>query len=389
MIHADRQKITFTRREMLRRSVMSGAVLAAGAFPIRSLWAQDAAAVLPEKSNALVREYMKEFSVPGLQLTYMRGARLLYTGCFGEANREEHQPVKPDSLFRIASNSKAFTATAIFLLVEAGKVQLSDNVFAPDGILPQFSELGEHRDWLHTITVHQLLTHTGGGWSNESNDPMFEKTGFNQEELIRWTLKTHPLQHPPGEKYAYSNFGYCVLGRVIEKVSGQNYVRFVREEVLRRAGIHDMRIGTHKPAPDEVHYYGQNDERPYECPIFRMDSHGGWISTATDMARFLACLFAPADNEGGAPLLTPESLKIMTTGTEANPGYACGLAVNKAGNAWHAGSLPGTMSLMVHTHSKMAWAAVLNTRSPKEAAGSKLDRMLWEIARSVPEWQVG
>ncbi|HRI14037.1 MAG TPA: penicillin-binding protein, partial [Verrucomicrobiota bacterium] len=71
-----------------------------------------------------------------------------------------------------------------------------------------------------------------------------------------------------------------------------------------------------------------------------------------------------------------------------NPDYACGLAVNHAGNAWHAGSLPGTMSLMVHTHSKMTWAAVLNTRSTKEGAESRLDNMLWKIARNSPEWRV-
>ena len=76
----------------------------------------------------------------------------------------------------------------------------------------------------------------------------------------------------------------------------------------------------------------------------------------------------------------------MTTGSAANPGYACGLAINKAGNAWHTGELPGTMSLMVHTHSKMCWAVVLNTSSPKKDADLRLDRMLWEIAKNVPEW---
>jgi hypothetical protein len=77
----------------------------------------------------------------------------------------------------------------------------------------------------------------------------------------------------------------------------------------------------------------------------------------------------------------------MTTGSEANHGYACGLAVNAAGNAWHEGALAGTQSLMVHTHGGLSWSAVMNTeRADPGVTGGDLDRMLWRIARSVPEW---
>jgi CubicO group peptidase (beta-lactamase class C family) len=149
-----------------------------------------------------------------------------------------------------------------------------------------------------------------------------------------------------------------------------------------------MRIGTHGATRTESHYYGQGGENPNDFTIARMDSHGGWIATATDLALFMACLFSPADDEGAAPILKPESLRVMTTGTQANPNYACGLNVNNRGNAWHTGSLPGTTSLMVHTHSKMSWAVVLNTRSTKPDSQSRLDNLLWEVARTVPEWHV-
>ncbi len=380
-----------SRREMLRRTSLAGLTLAAAHSPLYRLLAREETpelASLPEKGNELVRQYMREFDVPGFQLSYIRGSRLLYRGCFGEANRAEHEQVKPDSLFRIASCSKAFTSASIFLLIEAGKLKLTDHIFTPDGILPQYSNIGEHRDWIHAITVHDLLTHTGGGWSNKANDPMFEKPGFNHAELIEWTLKTHPLDDPPGTKYAYSNFGYCVLGRVIEKLSGERYAEFVHQHVLRPIGIFDMRIGTNKTAPNEVHYYGQGGANAYDSPIARMDSHGGWIATATNLAHFLACLFSPEDKEGAKSILTPESLKTMTTGTKANPGYACGLSVNKYGNAWHNGLLTGSMSLMVHTHGGVSWAAIINTSSRKSNAASRLDNMLWEIARTVPEWKV-
>jgi len=342
---------------------------------------------LPAEAVQRVKEFMSDFEVPGLQISYRRGSRILYEGCFGVANRPEQQPVRPQSLFRIASCSKAFTAVAVFKLMEAGKLQLNDRVFAPDGILPQYSDLGEHREWLHAITVHQLMTHTEGGWSNERNDPMFERPGLDHPELIRWTLRSHPLEYPPGQHYAYSNFGYCVLGRVIERISGQTYPEFVHRQILWPIGIRNMRIGTHQPAPNEVHYYGQDGENPEGFPIFRMDAHGGWIATAGDLSNFLACLFSPQDNEGAPSILSGENLTLLTQGTTANPDYACGLAVNRAGNAWHAGSLPGTMSLMAHTRTGMSWAALLNTRSPKSAAGSRLDRLMWEVARTVPEWK--
>ena len=77
----------------------------------------------------------------------------------------------------------------------------------------------------------------------------------------------------------------------------------------------------------------------------------------------------------------------MTTGTQANKSYGCGLELNPEGNAWHNGSLPGTMSIMVHTKSGMSWAVVVNTRSKSDAAFSRLDGMMWQIAQSVPRWQ--
>jgi D-alanyl-D-alanine carboxypeptidase len=377
-----------TRRDFLRRGAAAGVALAAGWNARRSAVAQELVPTLPPRALVLIRQYMDEFAVPGMQLTYLRGVRTLYTGNFGVANRTTQQAVQPDSLFRIASNSKPFTSTAIFMLVERGKLRLTDRVFAPDGILPQFSRIGPRRDWLHAITVHQLLTHTCGGWGSDRNDPMLDKPGFDHTQLIAWTLRSHALQYPPGDRFAYSNFGYCVLGRVIERVSGQPYPQFVRENVLRPAQLFDMRIASSRRAPREVQYYGQAGERPHAVPIARMDAPGGWIGTAADMAHLLACLFSPIDNEGAPRLVNAASLRVMTTGSRANPGYGCGLLVNNAGNAWHAGGLPGTMSVMVHTPSRMSWAVVVNTRSRKADAESRLDNLLWQVARAVPEWNV-
>lgn len=370
------------RRDFLQ----CAAAVALGGLAQRML-ALDSSAI-PDSADAELHTYMQKYSVPGISICYQRGREVLYSAGFGVSDRESRSPVTPASLFRIASNSKAFTAAAIFLLIQSGRLKLDDTVFSPQGILSQYANLGKQKDWLHSITIHHLLTHTCGGWSNENDDPMMEQPGFDHQRLIAWTIETHALVNPPGQHYAYSNFGYCVLGRVIEQVSGQPYAQFVRQNVLRVVGANDMRIATHRPAPNEVTYYGQNREDPYKPPITRMDSHGGWIATSHDMATFLASLFAPTDRSDAPALLSRDSLTSMTTGSDANHGYACGLAVNRAGNAWHFGSLPGTLSLMVHTRTGYSWAAVMNTRSPMNEQTSDLDRMMWRIARSDAAWHV-
>ncbi len=374
------------RRAFIARGLHTTAALAGGGFALRP-HAQQAPAEAPPRAEPLVRAFMQQFDIPGMQVAFVRGERTLYVGTFGLADRQPRVAVRADSLFRIASNSKAFTSAAIFLLVQSGRLSVQDRVFAPDGVLRQYAAIGAQRDWLHAITIHELLTHTEGGWSNDGNDPMFQQPGMDHDALIRWTLRTHRLQTPPGTKYAYSNFGYCVLGRVIEQVGGQPYASFVRQHVMRPASITDMRIGVKTPAPNEVRYYGQGNGNPYGFPVARMDSHGGWIGTAHDQARFLACLFSPQDNAGTPPIVSADSLRTMTTGTQANPGYACGLAVNREGNAWHNGALPGTMSLMVHTKSGMSWAAACNSQPKSDTAAGRLDAMLWEVARSVPQWR--
>jgi CubicO group peptidase (beta-lactamase class C family) len=184
----------------------------------------------------------------------------------------------PSHLFRIASVSKPITSVAVFSLIEQGRLNLGDRVFGPGGVLGTDCGGPPYHPGVEQITVEHLLTHTCGGWGNEHDDPMFMKPGMNHAQLISWTLRTKPLEHQPGQKYSYSNFGFCVLGRVIEKVTRQPYAAFVSAAVLRRCGIVDMAIAGNTLAarrPGEVRYYGQDNENPYDMNVVRMDSHGG------------------------------------------------------------------------------------------------------------------
>ena len=196
---------------------------------------------------------MSSCSVPGLSMAIASHSQLVYQAAFGFANLEKKDPVTESSLFRIASVTKPITATAIFLLIEQKQLTLGARVFGPDSVLGTAYGKPPYNPGVEQITVEHLLTHTSGGWDKNHEDPMSRQPELDHKELISSTLKHRPLDFPPGTHYAYSNFGFCVLGRVIEKVSGTHYADYVREQVLQPCGVTDMRIAG-KRTPDEVRY---------------------------------------------------------------------------------------------------------------------------------------
>jgi CubicO group peptidase (beta-lactamase class C family) len=329
---------------------------------------------------------MEKSSAPGLSVAVARHGQLVYQQGFGYADKSAGGRATPSSLFRIASISKPITSVAIFSLIEQGHLGLDDLIFGADGIL-KFDYGETYPERVTKITLHHLLTHTCGGWDNHTGsvDPMFYKPALNHHELITWTLRELPLAYDPGTHYSYSNFGFCVLGRVIEKITGQSYADYAQQAVLSKCGIKDMRLGGNtyaQRAPGEVVYYGQagSGANPYNMNVTRMDSHGGWIATPTDLVQFAMHVdgFAITPNILGA-----DTIKTMTTATAQNPNYACGWCVNRVHNWWHAGSLPGTLTVMVRTASGLCWAAFTNTR----AEGLNLDDMMWKMVKAVPAWR--
>jgi CubicO group peptidase (beta-lactamase class C family) len=200
-------------------------------------------------------------------------------------------------------------------------------------------------------------------------------------ELIEWTLRTRPLEYDPGEHFAYSNFGYCLLGRVLETITRISYSGAVKQLVLEPCGIAGMEIAGNTAAdrqPEEVVYYGQDGDNPYDKALSRMDSHGGWIASVTDLAKFAVRV----NGFPGEPdILQPETVRLMTTPSNANPGYARGWAVNEAGSWWHGGSFPGTSTVLVRAVSGLCWAALTNTRRP--GLGLELDKLMWRVVESM------
>ena len=379
------------RRLALKR-MLGGAALAApetlGKFP--SLFSLDEIGQGERSAMAAVAEdFRRRFDAPGLSVAIAQDGRVIYQQAFGTTGHDSQEPLTTSHLFRIASVSKPITSSAVFTLMEKGRLRSGDTVFGASGVLGTTYGEQSYARGIEQITVDHLLTHTAGGWDNGLGDPMFSHPSMSQAELISWTLDHKPLQNPPGTVFAYSNFGYCLLGRVIEKISGQPYREFVQKAILNPCGITDMRIGGNTlqdRAPREVTYYGQSSgdglnhyDDPYALNVNRMDSHGGWIATPTDLVRFAAHVdgFDARRN-----ILTPETIKGMTTPWDATHHYARGWMVNERGNWWHGGSLGGTTAILVRTSSHFCWAALTNTR--REPSPSAIDDLVWNMVAKVP-----
>ena len=237
---------------------------------------------------------MSEYSVPGLSIAISEFGTPVYSEAFGVAETTGNTPLTTDHRFRIASVTKPITSTAIFQLIEKRRLSLNDHVFGPGAVLGTSYGRPPYKKWVRDIRVRHLLTHTCGGWDNSGTttpDPMFINPRMNQKQLIRWTLANLPLQHRPGTKWAYSNFGYCVLGRVIEKLTGRHYAASVRRSVLAPCGITDMVIAGDTLAerqPGEVVYYSQgSDSSPYSMNVFPRADSARRLDRAPDRPRAL------------------------------------------------------------------------------------------------------
>ena len=371
-----------------------------------------------EAYDGTVNAFMRARKIPGGALAVVKDRRLVFVRGYGWADRENKEEVKPVSLFRIASVSKPFTAVAVIKLVTSGRLQMDAPAFACLRLEPLPGQKPDPR--LSRITLRHLLHHTAGWDREQSGDPMFmsekiaransEPPPANQRAIIRYMLG-QPLDFDPGARCAYSNFGYCVLGRIIEKISGLGYADFVLKEVLAPIGLRRMRLGASRleeRAPGEVKYYmpedgpkrGESSSEPYTgfC-LEALDSHGGWLASAVDLARFAAALDDPAR----ADWLPMEARRLLyeppAPPVSRNPDgslqpayYACGWDVRPVGqkggaNYWHNGSLPGTFTLLVRRHDGLSWAALFNQRSsdPKLPDG-EIDGALHRAADSVAQW---
>jgi N-acyl-D-amino-acid deacylase len=365
--------------------------------------------------DRLMIDWITQAQIPGGALAIAKDERLVYVRGFGFADKENNEAVQPVSLFRTASISKPITSVAVLKLVEEGKLDLDAKVFCPpEGSCllahlqpPPGVPVGDPR--LYDVTVRHLLYHVGGWNRDRSGDPMFvpittraakalDISGPPSCEVIIRYMLSQSLDFAPSTNYAYSNFGYCILGRVIEKVTGQSYEDFAKIHMLQPMGVTRMRIGRTLPegrAEGEVKYY-HSAIRPCvfpgmgECPtpygafyLEAMDSHGGWIASAIDLLRFATAV----DGRRPPAFLKPETVRLMLSPYWPGPTsyYAMGWAVQVMGDGanWsHDGALDGTRTFLFRRHDGLAWALLFNSR----AGLALVNPMLQQAANQVTEW---
>jgi CubicO group peptidase (beta-lactamase class C family) len=384
--------MAITRRDLIGGI---GALALAGIGPSRLARAQPAGGIAPAERAAMAEiatAFLKDQDVPGLAVVIANCGQVAYEAGFGFADRARAEKVVPTNLFRIASVSKVLTSVAVFTLIEKGHLTLADKVFGTGGVLGADYGTPPYKPFVEDITVEHLLTHTSG-WQKDVPDPMFSHPGMNQAQLISWTIDNTPPTSPPGQTFFLSNFGYCVLGRVIEKVTRQKYDDYVRAAVLEPCGITGMRIAGNKRAErarGEVVYYAEGGADPYRQDVARTDSVGGWIATAGDLVRFAAHVETILKPATLATMTTPSSVSQRRHFVTGWSQFAKGWLISDGGNWWYNGTITGTSAILVRTKSCFSWAALANSRknAPHQfAVVQALDKMMWEMVRAVKEWK--
>ncbi|BCM91647.1 penicillin-binding protein 4* [Abditibacteriota bacterium] len=367
-----------------------------------------------EPFDAQIPQLLQKYDIPGCVVAVMDNDKLVMTRGYGWASREGKVPISPDSMFRIGALSKPITAVAILLLAQEGKLTLDTPVF---NVLKDLVPLegGTPDPRLSKITIRHLLQHSGG-WDAEASFEPFDRlaqiaTAAKQpappdsDAIIRYMMG-QPLQFDPGTKAVYSNFGYLLLGRVIEKISGIGYEDFVNNKLFTPLGAQTFRLGaTRKQERDlnEVKYYDYKGapmapslfdpatSAPRPDGSIGLESRGasdGWVCSASDYMRFLSVVDAsPVVPDALAPGTLAELARRPAYALTEESYYGLGWKIlplkpydpkkpndtdsGVYGSWWHEGALPGTSSFVARDSNGRAWVAFFNSHPQDDKAWSK------------------
>ena len=294
-----------------------------------------------------------------------RGDSVLLNKGYGSANLEWEIPNSPATKFRIGSVTKQFTAAAILLLEERGRLSVDDLVarHIPDAP-PAWAK----------VTIFHLLTHTSG-IPNFTSFPDYQSTmsiAVTTERLVA-RFRDKPLEFEPGERMTYSNSGYALLGYLIEKISGQTYAQFLQDNIFKPLGMSGSGYDSNSVViPQRADGYSPGPNGPVHAAFLHMSiphGAGALYSTTEDLLRWNQALY-------GGKLLSAASLKKMTTPFKNN--YAFGLSVYASGTRYgHNGGINGFNSFLAYFPENRVTVVVLaNVNGPAaDDLGAKLSSL--------------
>ncbi len=333
----------------------------------------------------LSRVYAQD--APGAAVIAVKKGHVVFRGAYGMADLEQSVALTPDMVFRLGSITKQFTAAAILILMEQGKILVDDPItkFLPD------YPVGER-----TITVAHLLSHTSGiksytgipGYMAEEI-----KADLEIDELID-VFDDLPADFSPGESFRYNNSGYVLLGAIIEEASGQSYESFVDEQIFQLLDMKSSYYGNHERIiPRRVAGYGWRDGGWQNAPYLSMTqphAAGSLLSTVDDLAKWDAALWS-------GEFLSGESSKKQTSPFSLNGGdstrYAYGFFIGELVDhpmVSHGGGIHGFSTFAMSLPDDEIYVAVL-TNSPGNVASPsfvarKIARMV--MGKPLPERKV-
>ena len=280
-----------------------------------------------KKVDEFIASEMREQHIPGAALSVVRDGKIIKTRGYGLANVELDVAVKPESIFQTGSVGKQFTATAVMMLVEEGKIAVSDKISKFIADTPA--------TWKE-ITVRHLLTHTSGipdytGEGQAGNEVAISyRKDYTEDEMVQ-AFEKAPLDFQPGEKWSYSNSGYVILGVIIHKVTGKFYGDFLQERIFQPLEMKATRIISEADIiPNRCAGYelvkGVLKNQEWVAPMLNTTADGALYTNVLDLAKWDAALYTEK-------LLKRASFEQMWTAVTLNNGrtypYGFGWDVEK------------------------------------------------------------
>ncbi|HET7113223.1 MAG TPA: serine hydrolase domain-containing protein [Pyrinomonadaceae bacterium] len=328
---------------------------------------QKLAAAFPEIER-LFKAYVERSNMPGAVMGIIIDGELVWVKATGVRETEQKAPVTPDTVFRIASMTKSFTAMAILKLRDEGKLSLDDPV---SRYIPALADLPYPTKDSPAITIRHLLTHSEGF---PEDNPWGDRQLAQTDETVRaWIRAGIPFSTSPGTTFEYSNYGFGLLGQIVTRASGRPYADYVRDNILRPLGMNSSTFDMSAVPREHIALgYRFEDGSWKPEPILAHGPFGAmgglWTSTH-DLARYVAFLmsaYPPRDEADSGPIKRSSAREMQQVGrfqpggafrpTVDGPlqmnagGYGYGLGVSQdcrfAHTVGHGGGLPGYGSLM-------------------------------------------
>lgn len=299
---------------------------------------------------------------PGVSFLIAKDGKAIYRKAFGLANLELNVPMKPENVFEIGSITKQFTAVAILMLEEQGKLSVEDEITK---FIPDYPTNGKK------ITIHHLLNHTSGikSYTNMESFMDLTRKDMTPKQIIDM-FKNEPMDFEPGEKFLYNNSGYILLGYIIEVVSGQTYEEFVQEHIFNKLGMSSSSYGSMvRLVPNRASGYSQAENGYQNADYLSLTlpyAAGSLMSSTDDLLKWQNAL-------NNYTIIKKESYEKAINGSKLNNGeligYGYGLSkesINGSTSIQHGGGIFGYTTMGIYLPEEKVFVSGLTNCNCKD-----------------------